>query len=605
VIRRWLLAFLTVATAGPLGAVRAADTQKQVLVVYSTRRDTQVAVVGDRELPRILDAGLPTRVDFYSEYIDLARFPAESFETSFRDYLKLKYGGKHFDLVIAMMDNAFRFVGAHRDDLFPDTPVVFMSADREASRIVNSTGIVGEYDFAGSVSFAVRLQPDVTQVFVVSGNSARDKAYETLARAQFAAFEPRLSFTYLSGLRSSELEQRAADLPAHSILYSLLVYQDGAGQNGDPIEYLNRIAAVANRPSYSWVDSAIGHGIVGGSLISLEARAQALGAVALRVLRGEPADSIPIATASLNVPQVDWRQLRRWGISDARVPGGTRILFREPGAWERYRGYIITAMLIVFAQAALIAGLLVQLQRRRRAEVAMRGSEAQLRASYERIRDLGGRLLTAQEAERSRVARELHDDISQQIAFALIDLQMVGRTGGGGGGDDGEEPLLRRATDSVQSIAKSVRDLSHRLHPATLGLTGLVPAIRSLQQDLSTAQVAVTFVEEELPKKLLPNDVALALFRVVQEGVRNAVSYSGAREVVVRLAVAPEGLRLVISDNGCGFDLHARLGSGLGLISMRERLDAIGATLTIQTAPGQGTRLDIVLPEGGTQALAS
>jgi signal transduction histidine kinase len=603
-MRRWLLAFLTVAaTAGPLGAAHAADTQKQVLVVYSTRRDTQVAVVGDRELPRILDAGLSTRVDFYSEYIDLARFQAEPFETSFRDYLKLKYGGKHFDLVIAMMDNAFRFVGAHRDELFPGTPVVFMSTDREASRIANATGIVGEYDFAGSVSLAVQLQPDITQVFVVSGNSARDKVYERLAQAQFAAFEPRLSFTYLSGLPSSELEQRAAHLPAHSILYSLLVYQDGAGQNGDPIEYLNRVAAVANRPSYSFVDSAIGHGIVGGSLISLEARAQAIGAVAVRVLRGEPADSIPIATVGMNVPQVDWRQLRRWGISDARVPAGTRILFRDPGAWERYRGYVVTAVVIVVAQAALIAGLLVQLQRRRRAEAAMRGSEAQLRASYERIRDLGGRLLTAQEAERSRVARELHDDISQQIAFALIDLQMVGRTGGGG--DDGQESLLRRATASVQSIAKSVRDLSHRLHPATLGLTGLVPAIRSLQQDLSTAEVAVTFVEEDLPKQLLPNDVALALFRVVQEGVRNAVSYSGAREVVVRLAAGAEGLRLVISDNGSGFDLHARLGSGLGLISMRERLDAIGATLTIQTAPGQGTRLDIVLPAGGTQALAS
>ena len=143
------------------------------------------------------------------------------------------------------------------------------------------------------------------------------------------------------------------------------------------------------------------------------------------MLRGEPADSIPTSSPSLNVSQVDWRQLRRWGISEARVPAGTLVRFREPSAWDRYRIYILGAVAVLLAQTALIAGLLVQRARRRQAEEQVRGSQAELRTSYERIRDLGARLLNAQETERSRIARELHDDISQQLALLEIDLELL------------------------------------------------------------------------------------------------------------------------------------------------------------------------------------
>src|SRR5262249_15523829 len=137
------------------------------------------------------------------------------------------------------------------------------------------------------------------------------------------------------------------------------------------------------------------------------------------------ADDIPVASLGTDVDQVDWRQLRRWGISEARVPSGTKVLFREPSMWDRYQGTIIGSLALMLAQAALIAGLLVQRTRRRRAELELRGSQAQLRASYERIRRLGGRLLYAQEAERARVARELHDDISQQLAILSIELDSL------------------------------------------------------------------------------------------------------------------------------------------------------------------------------------
>ena len=124
----------------------------------------------------------------------------------------------------------------------------------------------------------------------------------------------------------------------------------------------------------------------------------------------------------------------------------------------------------------LIAGLLVQRTRRRQAEARVIGSQEALRTSYERIRDLGGRLLSAQETERSRIARELHDDISQQVALLSIDLELLDGKAAGAG-----QQLAGDALNRAQQIAKSLHDLSHRLHPAKLRLIGLVPAINGLR----------------------------------------------------------------------------------------------------------------------------
>ena len=146
-------------------------------------------------------------------------------------------------------------------------------------------------------------------------------------------------------------------------------------------EYLERLAAVANSPVYSWVDSAIGRGVVGGSLKDQTVQLEALGRLALRVLSGESADSIPVSSPNLNVREVDWRQLQRWGIDESRVPQGTQVLFKELSVWDRYRFYILGAAALMLAQTLLIAGLLVQRQRRRLAEEQVRGSEEALRAA--------------------------------------------------------------------------------------------------------------------------------------------------------------------------------------------------------------------------------
>src|SRR5882672_3422926 len=274
---------------------------------------------------------------------------------------------------------------------------------------------------------------------------------------------------------------------------------------------------------------------------------------------------------TLDSNQVDWQQLQRWRIPQTRLPSGTQVLFRVPGLSERYGFYVAGVVVLVVAQTMFIAILFVQQGKRRRAEGRARRSEAELRASYERIRDLGGRLIAAQDAERARIARELHDDISQQVALVALELQMFADASTRQEAD--ADVMGLGLIDRVRMLGRSLHDMSHQLHPAKLRLIGLVPAIEGLRREFLRPGITIAFAHDGVPADL-PHDFTLALFRVVQEAVRNAVEHSGARTISVRLAGTSRELSLVIADDGSGFDVNAAGTKGLGLISMRERLDA-------------------------------
>jgi signal transduction histidine kinase len=567
---------------------RAQDDHKEILVLHSTRRDAQFSDVAERGLTRILDAGLQRNVDYYSEFIDVSRFPEASYQAAFHDFMRLKYQNVRFDLVIALHDVAIAFVTAYRDTLFHDTPAVFLTTSPSTTRFSNSTGLIHERDFLATPALIRQLQPDVRQVFVVTGAAVADVAFENAVRRQLTSSNLGLTFTYLSGLATPDLEDRLSRLPERSAVYHVLVSEDGAGDKFHPLEYVDRVAAAANAPTYSWVDSAMDHGIVGGSLYTQAGAIHRVGQLALRVLRGEPAESIPITALNLNRNQLDWRQLRRWGIDEGRVPQGTLVQFRNPTLWDRYRTYIVAALMVLFTQTVLIAGLLIQRNRRRRAEEELRGSQKELLRSYERNRDLGTRLLRAQENERSRIARELHDDICQRMLLLTIELESLRRSHSG-------EKAAADALTVARDISKSLHELSHQLHPARLRMIGLVPALDHLCRELSRAGIRIAFAHECVPSRT-PADVMLCFFRVVQEALQNAIKYSNATDVVVELRGCSDRLSLTVVDNGVGFDIDTAWGKGVGLVSMVERLDAMHGSFDIASTLGVGTRLTATIP---------
>src|SRR4051794_10554525 len=168
---------LHVALAGLLALTSqaTAQQQKQVLVLYSTARETQGAVMGERELPATLAAGLDQRLNYYSEFIDQGRIAVPEYRVAVRDFLRTKYANQRFDLVIALQDPAAGFISEYRDELFPETPVVFFGYST-LPRIRNSTGISAGLNLNATLDLATALQPDLQHVFVVSGAGARDVA---------------------------------------------------------------------------------------------------------------------------------------------------------------------------------------------------------------------------------------------------------------------------------------------------------------------------------------------------------------------------------------------------------------------------------------------
>jgi signal transduction histidine kinase len=567
-----------------LDSVALARQQKEVLVLYATRRDAQIVAVGDRELPAAIERGIGGGLDYYSEFLDQARVSQLEYQAAFSEFLKVKYQGQRFDLLIAMGEVPLRFLSARRPQIFGDVPIVFFS-DRLVERPSNATGILSEANFGDTVTLASALQPGARDVYVISGTSPNDERLLELAKTQFRTFEPTLTFHYLSRLPASELLQHLSSISPNSIVYYLLFDRDGAGINVHPLEFVDRVTAASAAPVYSWVDSVIGRGVVGGSLKEQEKQAQAVSGLAVRVLQGESADRITVATPDLNTRQVDWRQLQRWGISESRVPVGTVVHFKVPTAWEQYRGWIIAAVAAMLAQSVLIAMQLVQRRRRLQAEAKLIKQQDELQQSYDRIRDLGARLLNAQERERARIARELHDDISQRMAVLGIDLKMLSSSLDGKAADITSGVVAR-----TQEITRSIHDLAHQLHPARLHLLGLVGALRGLERELSRPGLAITLTHDEIPP--LSPELTLCLFRIVQEALQNAIKYSQAHEVAVALnRVNGSGVRLTITDDGVGFNVDGTWNRGLGLISMRERLEAVGGTLSIFSKPGYGTRL--------------
>ena len=590
--RRPLLVAVTLAVIvnGFVWTAPAGADQKAVLVLYGTRADARISIIGDRELPRRLEQGLGQRVDHYSEHLDLARFRDARYRSAVTDFLKQKYSGQHFDLVIAMHQMVLEFLDTTRGTLFGDTPVVFFTETPTVQRLANATGLIAENDFAPTLALALTLQPEVKQVYVVTGTDYADQLAEGRARLQLRQFDSRVTITYLSGLPTAALKTRLSTLPAGAIIYYLLVNRDGDGEKFHPYEYLQDIAHVANAPIYTWVDSGMGQGIVGGALKSQLAQTQVVSDLAIRILNGEAPASIPTQSINLRVNQVDWEQLRRWGISEFRVPPDTLMVNKKLTLWEAYRTYVLLTFALVAAQALLITGLLVQRTKRRRAEEQVSKTQSKLQTTYDRIRTLGMRLLNAQEDERARIARELHDDVGQQLALLATDVELLRN---GSSGDT--TAIAGQAWSRLQTVARSVHDLAHGLYPAKLRLIGLVPALQSLQREIERSVIVVNFVHENVPRTL-PPDITLCVFRVAQEALKNAAKYSGAREVSLSLKGTAEGLMVTIADDGTGFEVGTAWGTGLGLMSMSERLEAVNGTLEIDSSPQTGTRITFSVP---------
>jgi signal transduction histidine kinase len=238
---------------------------------------------------------------------------------------------------------------------------------------------------------------------------------------------------------------------------------------------------------------------------------------------------------------------------------------------------------------------------RKRAEQMLRENEGSLRASYARIQDLAGRLITTQEAERSRIGSDLHDDVNQQLASFSIALSNVKRRLRDGGDATVREELTLLQQRTID-LADVIRNLSHELHPGVLQHAGLSAALKGHCAEFGRQHAIEVTLSAVDDLDGIPHNIALCLYRVAQEALRNIAAHAGAHKAQVILKSTEESLELVIADDGQGFNLtEARGVGGLGLISIDERVRLIGGSLTINTELQRGTQMRVQVPLGGNR----
>ena len=554
----------------------SAATPKRLLILDSFGRDVAPFNTAVSTFRTTLARELGAPVDIYEASLDAARFAEPERETPFVEFLKFRFEGRSLDLVVPVGAPAARFVSKYRDALFPNVPVVFTGVD---PRIVppgavrtNATLATQRVNLSGIVEDMLRVQPDTTNVVVIFGASPLEKFWVSECRREFGQFTNRVSFTWLNDLALDAMIERVAVLPPRSFIMFGMFVTDAAGVPYDNDEALRRLHAAANAPIFGYFASQFGLGAIGGRLYQDSEVGKCGARAAVRILQGERPETIPAQILETATPVYDWRELKRWDISEARLPAGSVIQFRQPSFWELYFWRIVAVAVVCFLQTGLIIILLIHRAKRRRAE--------------EEALHLSGRLIHAQEEERARLARELHDDVTQRLARLAIDAGRVER------GTDGISPAeaMRSVREGLVHLSEDVHALSYRLHPSVLEDLGLAEALKAECERFSRQESIPSEVKLRDIPAIIPPDPALCVFRVAQGALRNVARHAKAHRVEVMLRGLDGGLQLAVRDDGVGFDpAAASRHPSLGLASMQERVFLLQGELEIESAAGQGT----------------
>jgi PAS domain S-box-containing protein len=692
-------------------ASATAAEAKRVLIVHSFVNVARPFTVHSDAFKAELTAKMGEPVDLDEITLNVARYEGSDMEEVLVDFMHKRGATWRPDLVVPIGSPAAIFVAQNRERLFPKTtPVIYTGLDQRRlpsdALTVNAAFVGSSYDLCGAVEDILQVAPGTTNIAVVIGASQLEGYWKDALVREYEKFTNRVSFTWFDDLSLEQMAERARTMPPRSFILLILLMRDASGVTHDGNEVLQRLHAVANAPINTLFDDQLGLGIVGGRLYQSGQEGIESARIAVRVLRGESATNFPPKLVEPLGPRYDWRELKRWNISAANLPAGSKVLFREPTFWENHKGQIVLIFSVFLGQGVLIFLLVLNLVRRRRteaelsqtqktvsfaADAAQLGmlvwdiSSPQMRVSekwkemhgYEEkdevtfqnflsrvhfedrivvehsikdalkrkghflvrhriirpdgqvrwisengrvepvessgssrvlgisidvteqvmteraTHDLGGRLISAQEEERKRIARELHDDLSQRLAMLSVEADQLGRLDNA----PAAQPLISEIAEQVKDLSSEIHRLSYQLHPAKLEQLGLVAATRALCHEQSRIwAIPIDFIQAGIPREL-NRATALGIYRIVQEGLQNVGKHSQATHARVELTRENDMIRLLIRDNGRGFDTElVHRHAGLGLLGMRERVHLAQGRILIQSAPGKGTNIEVKVP---------
>lgn len=583
---------------------------KHVLVLYpydNALPSTNLAGAAVRKRLAEIAGG---NVVVHTAFLDLVEYPNAEDMRRTAEYLAEKHARSDFDALIALNTESFRFALKYRDTFAPGVPMVFCCVTRAFVKSISDlppdvTGVISDYDMARTLELALQLQPDTRHVFFLSGASDVDHRWLEGWKPQIDPYGDRFDLEYLVGLPFDELLDRVERLPPDSVILSGTLFQDGTGRQMVPAEATAAVAERANAPVYVPADPYIGTGAVGGYMATFEGAGTEAADMVLQILGGAKPQGLHPRTAIGQHYRIDARALDRWSLPRNRLPADSVLLYDSPSIWEQYRELVLAALLVIGLQSLMLIGLVLQFQRRRRAEAAMRSARADL-ARITRVTTMGE--LTAS------IAHEVNQPLAAIVANGNAALRWLGHATPDL--SEAREAMARIVQDGLRAadVIAAIRGMVRRGEPASqsLDMGDLVREVLGLLRgEIERNGVTVAReIEENLPS--VRGD-RVQLQQVILNLVMNAVEAmvgQAAGERRLGVLVARDGddhVTVSVSDTGPGIpaDAAARVfepfyttknhGMGMGLSICRTIVEAHGGKLSLGRNMPRGTTFIVAL----------
>ena len=487
------------------------------------------------------------------------------------------------DLVVTIAGPAAAFARRHRQELFPETPILFASVDQrfldDAPLGDKEAAVAVDNQFSRTIETILKLRPDTTQVFMVMGSGQLGRFWRRELESDFDRFHDRLTFVWSNDLSLQEILRRCSSLPEHSAILYISFGTDAAGAAFPDEQLFGELRETANAPVFAGQSVYLGHGIVGGSLLSIDEMSRDTADVAVRLLQGAAPKSINVPVRLPGQPTFDWRELQRWGIPESRLPPGSLVRYRTPSLWSAYRNTVLSAMGVLATQSLLIIGLLYQRRARRRAELE---SRTNLALAADASRRLTMSALT------SSIAHELGQPLSSMIHNAQAGRMMLtaDRATPGTMG----EILSDIETEGVQAtqIIERHRTMlrGHQLHTKPIDLHAVIDeSLALVAHDMRARQIEATVDLSSHPCIIDGDQVLLqqALVNLVMNAM-DAMAETPPERRRVTISTVVRGADVDVSVRDAGTGLPAKIDGALFTPFVTTKAHGLGIGLTITQA---------------------
>jgi signal transduction histidine kinase len=609
-----------------VAAAGAPETKEpyRVLVLNSFRNSLPVNTDWYKGLVRGFTAVPGVEVWVDTETLDLARVRDESYLRDLGDIFRRKYVNPKPQLIVPTYTPALQFLLDYGEKLFPGVPILFLGADRQfvATRKLppHLTGITTYLDVAGTLELALRLHPDTRRVAVIVGAGPIDREFERNAREALWAFGERVELRWLEGMPLDELTAALRELPRESVILYLVELQDRTGQSYVPASTLDGLSRAANVPIYGLWDTLLGHGIVGGRLVTIESDGFLAAQMAMRILKGESPAAVPVVDRRENAAIVDGRELARWSIAENRLPAGTQVRYRQPSLWTTYGAWIVGISVLIGVQGLWIVALSLNRTRMRRIQATLK-EENTLRRAAETASARQRRKLEKFSKERSLgvMATAIAHEINQPL-IAIQNYVLAAKQRLRGESDPAQklEQLLEkigqqtgRVGDIIQHIRNLVTSDTPEMQPVPL-YPIIAQAVLIMDAEIENLGCEVEYrLATDLPPVLADElQIQLVLVNLLRNALHSIKARQDKADRSIRIQARRIGEREVqvdVVDRGPGIpadratDIFEPFATdkgdsmGMGLAVCRLIIEAHGGRIGHEPNPAGGAILSFTL----------